>query len=228
MSGHFKTEIHILSDNSKSLLDSLASENTAFDFSKIIAKPLNHEKIKDLQNVEALYYYLTDKTSKNLSGFEYKHYFVNGYIPELTPPTLSNIISNTTNYLSKFKDDGTFNKEINQGYYPFPHLDLTELYESGKAIANMVDKHNIINLSCWSYLNWGSYTNALCATRIDDQSVSFESLSKEPLKVLKALIKNHKLSCTVQITSLITKSLVCDLTFYQGVEACPIVAEPKQ
>lgn len=214
---HFKTTLHILSENGKEILDLASSKESAFDFSKIVALPDGHELVCDMQNNEAIYYFLTDRMTRTLASFEYKMYFVLCNIPELHPPSLNNIIAFTVNYLSKFKADGTFDKDKHAGYYPFPHGSLDQLYESGRKLVNMINKYNINNLSYWKYQHWGSYTNALCSTRIDSNTVTFKTMSDQSLKIVKKLIKDHSLTCTLKMTSWITKETVADLVFIDGV-----------
>ena len=225
MSGFFKTVIEIQSDNGEEVINSLYYLHNAFDFSKITPQPLNHEKIHDLQNKEALYYFLTNRMTQALKPFEVKMYFVHPHIPDLIPPSLPNVISFTENYLSKFKEDGTFDTEVNAGYYPFPHKTLDDLFETGKAIAGMIDKFNIDNLSYWRFQHWGSYTNSFCAKRISDSSVSFETMCKSLLKVVKTLIEKNKLTCTVKTISMITQEVIEVHSFINGKEAAAHTAK---
>lgn len=214
---HFKTTLQVLSENGKDVLDLVASPDCAFDFSKIVALPNGHELICDMQNNEAIYYFLTDRMTKPLASFEYKMYFVLCNIPDLHSPTLNNIVAYTVNYLNKFNEDGTFNKVDHAGFYPFPHTTLDQLYEAGRKLVDLINKYNINNLSYWKYQNWGSYTNALCSNRIDSKTVSFETMSDQSLKIVKKLIKDHSLSCTVKVESWITKEILADLVFVDGV-----------
>lgn len=214
---HFKTTLQILSKNGKDILDLVGSPDCAFDFSKIVALPDGHELVCDMQNNEAIYYFLTNRMTSTLASFEYKMYFVLCNIPELHTPSLNNIIAFTVNYLNKFKEDGTFDREKHAGFYPFPHASLDQLYESGRKLVEMINKYNINNLSYWKYQNWGSYTNALCSTRLDSNTVSFETMSDQSLKIVKKLIKDHSLSCTVKMESWITKEILDDLVFVDGV-----------
>lgn len=214
---HFKTTLHISSENGKEVLDRISSPVSAFDFSNIIALPDGHELICDMQNNEAIYYFLTERMTRTLASFEYKMYFVLCNIPDLITPSLNNIIGFTVNYVSKFDENGAFNTEKHAGFYPFPHKNLDQLYESGRKLVAMIDKYNINNLSYWKYQHWGSYTNALCSTRIDDKTVSFETMSDQSLKIVKKLIKDHSLTCTLKMTSWITKETVADLVFVDGV-----------
>ena len=161
MSLFFQTKIEIHSDHSEELLNHLYTLNNAFDFSKIIPLPVNHEKIHDLQNKEALYYFLTNRMTQALKPFEVKMYFVHPHIPDLIPPSLPNVISFTENYLSKFNEDGTFDTVVNAGFYPFPHKTLDDLFESGKAIAGMIDKFNIDNLAYWQLQHWNQFERGL-------------------------------------------------------------------
>ena len=215
--GHFKTTLHILAQNGNDVLDLVASPYCAFDFSKIVALPNGHELIGNEQNNEAIYYFLTDRMTRPLASFEYNMYFVLCKIPDLMAPSLNNIIAFTVNYLNKFNEDGTFNKEVHAGYYPFPHESLDQLYETGRKLVDMINKYNINNLSYWKYQHWGSYTNALCSKRIDSHTVSFETMSDQSLKIVKKLIKDHSLSCTVKMESWITKETLADLVFVDGV-----------
>lgn len=214
---HFKTTLHILSENGQDVLNLVSSQDCAFDFSKIQNLPDGHELISDLQNNEAVYYFLTDRMTRTLAPFEYKMYFVHCNIPELSPYSLNNIISYTINYLNKFNKDGTFNKVKNVGYYPFPHESIDHFYECGRKIVEMINKYNINNLSYWKFLNWGSYTNALCSERIDNTTVSFETMSDQSLKIVKKFIKDHSLTCAVKTTSSLDKDSIIDLVFSDGV-----------
>lgn len=216
MSGQVEFTLKCLSENSVDVLNSLYSPLNAFDFSKIIPLPSGHDKIHDLQNKEALYYFLTDRMSKTLERFEARMYFIDPHIPDLKAPSINNVISFTENYLSKFKDDGTFDCEVNAGYYPFPHKTLDDLFETGKAIAGMIDQFNIDNLSYWRYQKWGSYTNALRATRVNDNTISFQTLSADALKVVRELISKYKLSAFVKITSIINDNVIDEFSFVDG------------
>jgi hypothetical protein len=219
MSLFFKTIIEVHSEHGEELLNTLYTLNNAFDFSKIIPLPVNHNKIHDLQNKEALYYFLTNRMTQVLKPFEAKMYFVHPHIPDLIPPSLENVISFTENYLSKFKEDGSFDTEVNAGFYPFPHKSLDDLFDSGKAIAGMIDKFNIDNLAYWQLHHWGSYTNSLCAKRISESSISFETLSKSILRVVKKFIDKNKLTCTVKTISMATQELIEEHSFINGIEA---------
>lgn len=214
---HFKTTLQIHSDNAEAVLNGLASQDSFVDFANIVALPDGHKLISDMQTNEAVYYYLTNRMTRPLAAFEYNMYFVLCNIPELHTPSLKNIISFTENYLSKFKDDGKFDTETHAGYYPFPHKDLDQLFESGKKTVAMIDKYNINNLAYWKYKNWGSYTNALCSERISENTVSFETMSKDALQVMKKLIKDQKLSCSLKMTYFLDQSTVADLDFVDGV-----------
>lgn len=80
---HFKTTLHITSENGKEVLDRISSPVSAFDFSNIIDLPDGHELICDMQNNEAIYYFLTERMTRTLASFEYKMYFVLCNIPDL-------------------------------------------------------------------------------------------------------------------------------------------------
>ncbi len=214
---HYKTTLQIHSDNANTVLNALASQDSFVDFANIVALPEGHELISDMQTNEAVYYFLTKRLTRPLAAFEYNMYFVLCNIPELHTPSLNNIISFTLNYLSKFKEDGTFDTVKHAGYYPFPHKNLDQLYESGKKTVAMIDKYNINNLSYWKYKNWGSYTNALASERINENTVSFKTMSKDALQVMKKLIKDQKLTCSLKMTYWIDQSTVADLEFVDGV-----------
>lgn len=215
MSAHYKTILKIHSKNGKSMLDAVASPEQPFDFSKITPLPLGHEHIHDLQNDEAIYYFLTNRLTQKLATFEYKMYFVGCRIPDLRTPSLENLISMTQNYISKFDENGLFNRNQHAGFYPFPHNRLDDLYATGKSLVYMIDKYNINDLSYWKLQHWGSYTNALRCDRIDDAIISFECLNKGNLKVVNKFIQTNRLDCSLQFIDRISNT-IADHKFSNG------------
>lgn len=214
---HYKTTLEIHSDNAYGAINQLASEHSVVDFAKITPLPDGYKLISDMQTNEAVYYYLTKRMTRPLAAFEYKMYFDLCNIPEMHTPPLKTIIAYTENYLYKFKPDGSFDTEIHGGFYPFPHKSLDQLFEDGKQTVAMIDKYNINNLAYWKYTNWGSYTNALCAERISDNSISYETVGETSLLIMKKLIKAQKLTCSLKMIYCIDQSVIADLSYEDGV-----------
>lgn len=207
MSAHYKTVLKINSDNGKSALDAVVSKDQLFDFSKITPLPIGHEYIDDLQNDAAIYYFLTNRLTQKLATFEYQMYLVACRIPDLRAPSLENLISMTQNYISKFDENGLFNRNQHAGFYPFPHNTLDDLYASGKSLVYMIDKYNINDLSYWKVHHWGSYTNALRCERLDDTTITFECLNKGNLKVVNKFIQTNQLDCSLQFIDPIANTI---------------------
>lgn len=151
----------------KFALDAVKNDFRAFDFSKIAPLPDNHEKMEDGLTIESLCYFLTDRLTKPLSTSDFQHYLCN---PNALPSMKVINIKSVEFHTSYFMQNLCFTTD--------------SIFESGKALAEMIDKHGVYTLAEWNKKHWGQELNSITSQRIDDHTVIF-SCQYDPTFIIK-------------------------------------------
>ena len=148
--------------NIAKVLELVKSEESEFDFNKLVPMPKELNISSSSENELAIICFLSNKLTKPFHQMEKKYL---AYVTNMFDPNWARTI---------------YNERL-----PERKADFDKLYELGKVCCSNIDKYSHIDWYDWCRANWGTKWNA-CEVYISDNIISFQTAWSVPDPIFEA------------------------------------------